>query len=310
MRKTITALLLAGAIALPGLAMAQPQDDHRGDDRPHGDWRGGGRPAHAPAPAAPPPAPPPVQAQGQAQARIAPPQFQRLQGAPGIAGGGPRPDWQGRRDWGGPAVQRAPGFTGSQPVQPGIDDRRRDDWQRRDAYRDGAAAARFGDQQRLEQQRAADQQRLVQQRAYDQGRFNQQRAYDQGRLNQQRAFDAQRGDWQRREAYRDGRADGWNRAWRTQQSYDWQRYRAENRYAYHLPRYYAPYGWGYGYQRFGIGITLSNVLFAEDYWIDDPYDYRLPPAYGPYRWVRYYNDALLVDVRTGLVVDTVYDIFW
>jgi hypothetical protein len=36
----------------------------------------------------------------------------------------------------------------------------------------------------------------------------------------------------------------------------------------------------------------------------------LPPAYGPYRWVRYYNDALLVDIYTGRVVDTVYDIFW
>ena len=41
-----------------------------------------------------------------------------------------------------------------------------------------------------------------------------------------------------------------------------------------------------------------------------PYDYRLPEAYGPYRWVRYYNDALLVDIYTGEVVDTVYDIFW
>jgi hypothetical protein len=26
--------------------------------------------------------------------------------------------------------------------------------------------------------------------------------------------------------------------------------------------------------------------------------------------VRYYNDALLVDIYTGEVVDTVYDIFW
>jgi len=26
--------------------------------------------------------------------------------------------------------------------------------------------------------------------------------------------------------------------------------------------------------------------------------------------VRYYNDALLVDLDSGRVVDTVYDIFW
>jgi hypothetical protein len=52
------------------------------------------------------------------------------------------------------------------------------------------------------------------------------------------------------------------------------------------------------------------MLFAPDYWINDPFYYRLPPAYGPYRWVRYYNDALLVDVRSGYVVDVIHDIFW
>ncbi|RZM12158.1 MAG: hypothetical protein EOP67_66195, partial [Sphingomonas sp.] len=51
-------------------------------------------------------------------------------------------------------------------------------------------------------------------------------------------------------------------------------------------------------------------LWSRNYWIDDPYSYRLPEAYGPYRWVRYYDDALLVDVRTGVVVDTAYGIFW
>ena len=53
-------------------------------------------------------------------------------------------------------------------------------------------------------------------------------------------------------------------------------------------------------------IAVSN----QSYWIDDPYDYRLPEAYGEYRWVRYYNDALLVDIYTGEVVDVVYDIFY
>ncbi|WP_342449817.1 RcnB family protein [Sphingomonas jejuensis] len=36
----------------------------------------------------------------------------------------------------------------------------------------------------------------------------------------------------------------------------------------------------------------------------------MPPAYGSYRWVRYYDDALLVDVRSGYVVDVIYDFFW
>jgi hypothetical protein len=121
-------------------------------------------------------------------------------------------------------------------------------------------------------------------------------------------------DWsaQRRLNDRD-RWAGWNRwdnDWRNDRRYDWRDYRAQNRYVYRLPTYYAPYGWSYGYRRFSIGIYLSNVLFASDYWIDDPYDYRLPPAYGPLRWVRYYDDALLVDIRDGYVVDVIHDFFW
>ena len=102
----------------------------------------------------------------------------------------------------------------------------------------------------------------------------------------------------------------WNRDWRSNNQYDWRGYRNYNRDSFRLPRYYAPNGWGYGYRRFGIGLTLNSVLFDQNYWIDDAEYYRLPPAYGPYRWVRYYNDALLVDLRSGYVVDAVYDIFY
>ncbi|MBB3692720.1 RcnB family protein [Sphingomonas sp. BK580] len=108
---------------------------------------------------------------------------------------------------------------------------------------------------------------------------------------------------------RDDRAR-WNRDWRRDQRYDWSGYRSSNRSAYRLPRYYAPYGWGGGYTRFGIGVRIAPTLFARSYWIDDPYAYRLPDAYGPYRWVRYYDDALLVDLDSGQVVDVIYDIFW
>jgi hypothetical protein len=120
-----------------------------------------------------------------------------------------------------------------------------------------------------------------------------------------RRRDDDRSGWGNRD---DRRA--WSRDWRRDPRYDWNRYRTANRSAYRLPRYYAPYGWNQGYRRFGVGVTLSSMLFAQNYWIDDPFDYRLPPAYGPYRWVRYYDDALLVDVYTGRVVDVVYDVFW
>ncbi|MES1975434.1 MAG: RcnB family protein [Pseudomonadota bacterium] len=138
------------------------------------------------------------------------------------------------------------------------------------------------------------------------------------------------GDWRGRDdgrrdgAWRgrnDGRRDGdwrnnggnnrnWNRNWHNDNRYNWRANRDRYRNNYHLPRYYAPYGWDYGYRRFGIGFTLSSILFEQNYWIDDPEYYGLPPVFGPYRWVRYYNDALLVDIYTGQVVDTVYDIFW
>lgn len=101
----------------------------------------------------------------------------------------------------------------------------------------------------------------------------------------------------------------WDRDWRTDQRYDWRRYRDRyrDRYRYH---YHAPRGWSYGYTRFSIGITLWSGLYSNSYWIDDPYYYRLPAVYGPLRWVRYYDDALLVDIRTGYVVDVIYDFFW
>jgi hypothetical protein len=117
-----------------------------------------------------------------------------------------------------------------------------------------------------------------------------------------------RRDWNDGRRY-DNRGGAWNRGWRNDTRYDWNRNRLANRSAYRLPRYYAPSGWGQGYRRFSVGVSLSSILFSRNYWIDDPYAYRLPEAYGPYRWVRYYDDALLVDVRTGQVVDSVYGIF-
>jgi hypothetical protein len=38
--------------------------------------------------------------------------------------------------------------------------------------------------------------------------------------------------------------------------------------------------------------------------------YRLPYAPPGTRWIRYWNDALLVDVYTGEVVDEIPNFFW
>ncbi|MCE7798805.1 RcnB family protein [Sphingobium sufflavum] len=128
------------------------------------------------------------------------------------------------------------------------------------------------------------------------------------------------GNWQNRNGWQNGGRlnasdrwrdqQRWSNDWRRDNRYDWSRYRQINRSAYRLPAYRPPSGWAYGYSRFSIGLFLGGPLFSNSYWIDDPYSYRLPPAYGTLRWVRYYDDALLVDIRDGYVVDVIHDFFW
>jgi Ni/Co efflux regulator RcnB len=100
----------------------------------------------------------------------------------------------------------------------------------------------------------------------------------------------------------------WSNQWRTNRDYDWRRHRDSHRSLYRLGYYRDPYG--SRYRRFSIGFSLFPSYYQSNYWLDDPYMYRLPQAYGPYRWVRYYGDALLVNIYTGQVVDVVYDFFW
>src|SRR3546814_8143869 len=78
----------------------------------------------------------------------------------------------------------------------------------------------------------------------------------------------------------------WDRDWRNDRRYDWRDYRNSHRRIYRMPRYYAPRGWHNSYSRYSVGIYLNDLLFARNYWIDDPYYYRLPPAYGSMRWIR------------------------
>ncbi len=107
-----------------------------------------------------------------------------------------------------------------------------------------------------------------------------------------------------------GNNQNWNQGWRNDRRYDWERYRYQNRNLYRQPRYASPFGYGYRYQRFGIGIYLESIFFGSRYRISDPWRYRLPDASWPYQWVRYYDDVLLVDTRNGYVVDVIHDFFW
>ena len=100
----------------------------------------------------------------------------------------------------------------------------------------------------------------------------------------------------------------WSTNWRNNQRYDWNDWRRRNRSVYHQHYYRDPFGWAY--HAFSIGWRLWPNYYSSSYWINDPGMYRLPPAPPGTRWIRYYNDALLVDVWSGEVVDVIHNFFW
>lgn len=108
--------------------------------------------------------------------------------------------------------------------------------------------------------------------------------------------------------YDQRRSPQWSTNWRNDRRYDWRDYRERHRSTFRLGIYYDPFGWGY--QRYDIGRQLYPAYYGQNYWLTDPYMYDLPYAPWPLQWVRYYDDALLVNVFTGQVVDVMYDFFW
>jgi hypothetical protein len=66
---------------------------------------------------------------------------------------------------------------------------------------------------------------------------------------------------------------------------------------------------GYAYQRWTVGAMLPPPLLTPEYFYPgwDALGLDPPPPY--YEWVRYGPDLLLVNVTTGEVADTIYDVF-
>ncbi|MFL6765659.1 MAG: RcnB family protein [Sphingomicrobium sp.] len=100
---------------------------------------------------------------------------------------------------------------------------------------------------------------------------------------------------------------GWNREWRNDRRYDWRNYRERHRSVFRLGVYYDPFG--FGYRSFNIGYNLGPAYYGQQYWID-PAIYSLPYPPPGTQWVRYWDDALLVDVYSGEVVDVIHGFFW
>lgn len=283
MKRMLMAAIAAATALVPAAALAQERGEHRGNggwSRPEGGRPQGGqgwqRPQGAP----------------QAQDRG---NVERPQGNPGWMRPQTPPQVQDRGDWRRPEGQPRPAFQ--QPQQGGpVQGQPQRDW-------------RGGDRQDWQNRGDIRRDQNAQGRGWnDQARAGWNRDRDWGRRDGNRGWNDRR-NWDRVERWQ-GNRGAWNNGWRNDNRYDWRSYRDYNRGLYRLPRYYPPARWSYGYRRFSVGYRLDTFLFAPQYWINDPYSYRLPDVWGPYRWVRYYDDALLVDVDTGEVVDVINGIFW
>lgn len=100
----------------------------------------------------------------------------------------------------------------------------------------------------------------------------------------------------------------WNTSWRNDHRYDWHDYRRRYSWLFNLGFYYDPFGWNY--YPYLIGYRMWPSYYSSSFWLNDPWQYRLPYAPPGTRWIRYYDDAILVDMWSGQVLDVIYDFFW
>ncbi|MGE3690338.1 MAG: RcnB family protein [Novosphingobium sp.] len=115
--------------------------------------------------------------------------------------------------------------------------------------------------------------------------------------------DLRRGDY--REARKDRRE---LRKDRRELREDWRDYRRTHRNVYRRPAYVGPRG--YRYRPVWVGYRFNPVFYSSRYWINDFWVYRLPRPAAGLRWIRYGNDVVLVNMRTGRVVQVHTAFFW
>jgi len=89
---------------------------------------------------------------------------------------------------------------------------------------------------------------------------------------------------------------------------DWRDYRRTHRNVYNRPAYVAPRG--YRYRPVVIGTTLNQRFWAPRYRIRNYDTYRLPYPGRNRVYVRYGNDVLLINARTGRVIRVYNRFFW
>ena len=70
-----------------------------------------------------------------------------------------------------------------------------------------------------------------------------------------------------------------------------------------------PWNANFRYQRFAVGARIQPVYYSNRYVIVDYGRFHWARPGVNQRWVRHYDDALLINVRTGRVVKVVYHAF-
>ena len=111
------------------------------------------------------------------------------------------------------------------------------------------------------------------------------------------------GDWQKAQrARQEARED------QREVNSDWREYRAKHRSTYQRGNYQAPRG--QRYRPVSVGYRFQPAFYNSRYWVSNYNSYRLPnPGYG-HRWIRYGNDVLLIDARSGRVLRVISGFFW
>lgn len=75
----------------------------------------------------------------------------------------------------------------------------------------------------------------------------------------------------------------------------------------HGPAFRYPHGWHA--RRWAVGAILPALFLTSDYYYDGYGAIGLQSPPPGYRWVRYGDDLLLVNLRTGAVEDVAEDVF-
>lgn len=65
----------------------------------------------------------------------------------------------------------------------------------------------------------------------------------------------------------------------------------------------------FAYSAYRPGAAMGRGHYGQRYLIANPHRWDLPPAYGANQWVRHYDDALLVNMRTGQVRRVIRNVF-